>query len=198
MICDKMTKIITDLDDVLVKAMPAFVNWLSRQIGKRISINDLLSTNPEEFFLKYGISLNYALVDAKKEFFSNERNLEKLEPYKANLDELDCSIVTGREDKTRDITRYWLRKKFRFDGTLYTTDWDANKKASYVLQNSPNLYIDDNAQILAEIRVRDIERRTLLCLVTRPWNQHGTLRAIDDESFIKRVKGFQKAVYQGV
>jgi hypothetical protein len=121
-----------------------------------------------------------------------------LEPYKANLDELDCSIVTGREDKTRDITRYWLRKKFRFDGTLYTTDWDANKKASYVLQNSPNLYIDDNAQILAEIRVRDIERRTLLCLVTRPWNQHGTLRAIDDESFIKRVKGFQKAVYQGV
>jgi len=188
-----MTRIITDLDDVLVKSMPAFVSWLSQQLGKKVTIKDLLSLNPEKFLLKYGVTQNYALVDAQKEFFSNERNLEGMRPYRANLDGLDCSIVTGREDKSRDVTESWLRRNFKFNGTLYTTNWDSHKKADYVLQHTPDLYIDDNAQVLAEVRDKDPTRKTLLYLVTRPWNQCN-LRGIKDESYIKRVKKFQEAI----
>ncbi len=194
------TRIITDLDDVLVKSMPAFIYWLSKELGKRVHISDLLSSNPEEFFSKYGITLTHASVDAQKQFFSDERNLENLKPYGARLDRLNCSVITGRGYEVEGVTKDWLRKNCRFEGVVIMTNWDSeynHKKSDYILRSSPDIYIDDNAQILAEIRAMDSERRTLLRLVTRPWNQC-SLRGIKDESYIKRVKGFQEAVSQGV
>lgn len=187
-------KIITDLDDVLADSMPAFLRWLSKELGKQVIMDDLLSLTPEGFFKKYRVNKDWVLTDAQKEFFGEEKHLENLKPYKARLEGLDCSIVTGREEKTRDITQYWLKKNFRFNGELYLTDWDNHKKAGYVIENIPKAYVDDNAQILAGIRTRDFERKILLYLVTRPWNQC-SLRGIKDESYIKRVKGFQEAVF---
>ena len=177
-------KLITDLDDVLAKSVPAFLRWLSINLGKKVSIDDILVLSSEEFEKKYTVTKDWVLTDAQREFFKDERELENIESYNGNLKNIDCVVTTGREELVGDITAYWLEKHFKFDGNLYLTNWDNDYKVENVLQQKPQIYVDDNAKLLDKIKKCNPE--ISLYLVAQPWNKT-SLRGIEDETGIVRI-----------
>lgn len=177
-------RLITDLDDVLAKSVPAFLRWLSTNLGKKVSIDDLLILSSEEFENKYTVTKDWVLTDAQKEFFRDEKEIENIEPYRGNLKNIDSVVITGREEYVRGVTSYWLKKQFKFDGNLYLTNWDNNQKVENILQQRPQIYVDDNAKLLDKIKKCNPE--ISLYLVTQPWNKT-SLRGIEDETGIVRI-----------
>ena len=113
-----------------------------------------------------------------------ERELENIESYNGNLKNIDCVVTTGREELVGDITAYWLEKHFKFDGNLYLTNWDNDYKVENVLQQKPQIYVDDNAKLLDKIKKCNPE--ISLYLVAQPWNKT-SLRGIEDETGIVRI-----------
>ena len=126
------------------------------------------------------------MVDGQKDFFRDERKLERIEPYQGDLDGISSIVVTGREDSVSEVTKYWLKRNFSFNRTLYTTNWNNSKKIEKILSNNPHTYVDDNIGILRKIREKD--KRVLLYLVTQSWNQ----ASIKPESKIIRVNGINE------
>ena len=177
-------RLITDLDDVLAKSVPAFLRWLNTNLGKKVSIDDILVLSSEEFEKVYTITKDWVLTDAQKEFFKNETELENIESYDGNLDNKDCDVITGREEYVKDVTSYWLKKHFKFDGNLYLTNWDNDQKVENVLQQKPQIYVDDNAKLLDKIK--KCNQEITLYLVAQPWNKT-YLRGIEDETGIVRI-----------
>ena len=177
-------RLITDLDDVLAKSVPAFLRWLSINLGKKVSIDDILVLSSEEFEKKYTVTKDWVLTDAQREFFKDERELENIESYNGNLKNIDCVVTTGREELVGDITAYWLEKHFKFEGNLYLTNWDNDQKIETVLQQKPQIYVDDNAKLLDKIKKCNPE--ISLYLVAQPWNKT-SLRGIEDETGIVRI-----------
>jgi len=177
-------RLITDLDDVLAKSVPAFLRWLNTNLGKKVSIDDILVLSSEEFEKEYTVTKDWVLIEAQKEFFKNEKELENIESYKGNLENIDCAVITGREEYVRDVTSYWLKKYFKFDGNFYLTNWDNDQKIEIVLQQKPQIYVDDNAKLLDKIKKYNPE--ISLYLVAQPWNKT-SLRGIEDETGIVRI-----------
>ncbi|MEA3515193.1 MAG: hypothetical protein U9R34_06960, partial [Nanoarchaeota archaeon] len=177
-------KIVADLDDVLAKSVPAFLRWLSINLGKKVSIDDLLILSSEEFEKAYTVTKDWVLTDAQKEFFKDEKELENIESYNGNLRNIECVVITGREEYVRDVTSYWLKKHFKFDGNLYLTNWDNDQKVEKILQQKPQIYVDDNAKLLDKIK--KCNYGISLYLVAQPWNKT-SLRGIEDETGIVRI-----------
>lgn len=178
-------RLITDLDDVLGRSVPAFLNWVSIEIGKKMTIKDILSLASEEFKEKYHITKEQVMGDAQKDFFKNEKELENIESYNGNLKGIDSIVVTGREECVKNVTEYWLKKHFEFNGTLYLTNWDNDQKVETVLEQKPPIYVDDNAKLLEKIKERN--QGISLYLITQPWNKT-SLRGIENETGIIRIK----------
>lgn len=177
-----MVSIMTDLDDVLAVSVPAFFRWLSRELGTRITVEDILD---DDFEQRYDLSKEWVLKDAQKIFFRDEKQLELMPAYAGSLEGIDSKVVTGREECVRDVTYHWLKKNFGFVGELYLTGWDNDEKARLTLADTPDIYLDDNAAILGEIASRSDDIR--LYLAARPWNRNKNV----DETRIERFDEFQ-------
>lgn len=185
----KKSKILCDLDDVILDSTSRFIEEVNRRYGLQASLRDIPDVEFREFSCKYGIPAKelYELYDrllCNQDFAMSIPEMQGASEYlkriKKTHPKLDIQIVTGRPHKGKSYAERRLSKvRINYDG-LFLTNQDAETslnadtvktKDGLVKKLNPDVVIEDSPRLIPQTLNRALGGHLYVVLFERPWTR---------------------------